>query len=199
MIRACLAFVLFFMFWIPSASADVVEWTLQDLTFSDGGTGSGSFFYNADTGVYSSISITTTAGSGFPGASYTTYDPTMSSPTELWLTAPGPNPFPGLAFFDPLFSSPLTDAGGTITLIPGNPAVPAGEGFFFPGNTTFLRDVATGAVSSVPEPSAVVLVTLTLLVVLIPGLLARKQGITIRLSVVGARKIVRWEAIRQKA
>ena len=53
-----------------SAAAAPVTWTLDGVAFDDGGTASGSFVYDAATNTYSAISITTTAGSSRPGASY---------------------------------------------------------------------------------------------------------------------------------
>ena len=47
----------------PTALAVPIEWTLADVTFDDGGTASGSFVHEADTGVYSNVRIVTTAGS----------------------------------------------------------------------------------------------------------------------------------------
>jgi hypothetical protein len=45
-----------------SAAAAPRMWTLSGVTFSDGGTASGSLIYDADTNTYSGISITSTAG-----------------------------------------------------------------------------------------------------------------------------------------
>ena len=61
---------------IPSvASADSGQtWTLSDVITSDGVTASGSFVYNAGTGIYSSINVVTLAGTAFPGATYTVVD-----------------------------------------------------------------------------------------------------------------------------
>ena len=47
-----------------------LTWTISNATFSDGGTASGTFVYDADTNTYSSINITTTTGSVRSGASY---------------------------------------------------------------------------------------------------------------------------------
>src|SRR5258708_19781801 len=52
------------------ASAAPVVWTLSGVTFSDGGTASGSFIFDADTNTYSSINVTTTPGSVRSGATY---------------------------------------------------------------------------------------------------------------------------------
>jgi hypothetical protein len=46
-----------------SASAIPKVWTLSGVTFSDGGTASGSLLYDASTNTYSAINVTSTAGS----------------------------------------------------------------------------------------------------------------------------------------
>lgn len=38
-----------------SAQAFPLQWTVNDVVFDDGGTASGSFFYDADTNTYSNI------------------------------------------------------------------------------------------------------------------------------------------------
>ena len=43
-----------------SAYADPVLWTLSDAAFTNGGTATGSFVYDADTDVYSDINIVET-------------------------------------------------------------------------------------------------------------------------------------------
>jgi hypothetical protein len=52
------------------ANAIPVSWELQNWLFNDGGSASGSFVFDADANAFSAISITTTAGSLQPGASY---------------------------------------------------------------------------------------------------------------------------------
>ncbi len=53
-----------------SAAAAPLLWTLSGITFSDGGTASGSFEFDANTNTYSNINITTTTGSSRTGAVY---------------------------------------------------------------------------------------------------------------------------------
>jgi hypothetical protein len=52
------------------ANAVPIEWTLNDFVFDDGGTASGTFFYDAETNSYFDITVTTTTGSARNGASY---------------------------------------------------------------------------------------------------------------------------------
>jgi len=55
-----------------TALAIPIQWTLSNVIFNDGGTATGSFLYDADTNLYSSVAIITTGGSALPGAIYTT-------------------------------------------------------------------------------------------------------------------------------
>jgi hypothetical protein len=101
---------------LPAASAFAapVTWNVTG-TFVGGGTVAGSFVYDADTNAYSSINITTTAGSE-PGAFYTATSPLFTnSPTQfVAVTAAGRgagNPRLVLEF-----SPSLNNAGGVRTL-----------------------------------------------------------------------------------
>jgi hypothetical protein len=100
---------------IPSvASADSGQtWTLSDVITSDGVTASGSFVYNAGTGIYSSINVVTLAGTAFPGATYTVVDDGDFAPDELVLMANNSYAAgtPLLAMF---FADDLTSAGGEV-------------------------------------------------------------------------------------
>ena len=55
----------------PYAHATLVQWTISSSTFDDGGTLSGTFVFDTVAITYSSINLTTTAGSAFGGANYT--------------------------------------------------------------------------------------------------------------------------------
>jgi len=107
----------------PTASADGVTWTLNDMVFSDGATASGSFEYDAATNTLSSINVTTTAGSAFGGATYTAVDPSFTPlPNDIGFVVTLIPDFTGtgaleLEFFTSnSFAIPtnLTNAGGTI-------------------------------------------------------------------------------------
>ena len=50
------------------ASAIPITWNLQNVTFNDGNTATGSYVYDADINQYSSINITTSAGNSSPKA-----------------------------------------------------------------------------------------------------------------------------------
>ncbi len=91
-----------------------ILWTISGASFDDGGTLTGSFVYDADTDTYSSISITTTSGTEFGGASYSDANFDVGGSTTLDLDSDDwPNAVDesslSLVFFD--F---LTNAGGAV-------------------------------------------------------------------------------------
>jgi hypothetical protein len=71
--------------------ASPILWTLTDVTFDDGGTASGSFVFEDVTGAYSDLSITSTAGSSFAGATYAAPNP-IFHPNRLPQRLPRPAP-----------------------------------------------------------------------------------------------------------
>ena len=138
---------------VPLASAGTILWTLENVTFNDGGTASGSFDYNADTNTFSSIDIITTAGSAFSGATYLAVDPGKPSTSMSLAVVPNAGSANiGTPVFDLFFSSALTDGGGIIAL---NDVLDEGT-CTTTGCTSAigLRSVTTGSVSAVPEPSS---------------------------------------------
>src|ERR1035438_9154092 len=54
----------------PGGTPNPHTWYLSGAQFGDGGTATGSFVYDANNGVVSAISVTTTQGSSFAGARY---------------------------------------------------------------------------------------------------------------------------------
>jgi hypothetical protein len=141
---------------VPSASAGTILWTLQGVTFNDGGTASGSFDYNADTNTYSNIDVTTTLGSSFSGATYLALDPGKSSTSTSLAVVPNASlANVGTPVFDLFFSSALTDAGGADAL---NHVLDEGT-CTTTGCTAAmgLRSVTAGSANAVPEPSSYVL------------------------------------------
>ncbi|MBL8199375.1 MAG: hypothetical protein JNK40_00250 [Chromatiales bacterium] len=134
-----------------------LQWTLANVVFNDGGDASGSFTYDADTNTYSLIAITTTAGTAFGGATYSGQNLQPGTMTSTQLVAlPFDTINPSLGFIL-RYVNPLTNAGGTVNLVPGFVAFPitfgSGETVYFGGP---LREVVSGAVSAavVPLPAA---------------------------------------------
>jgi hypothetical protein len=148
-------------------------WTLQGVTFTDGGTASGSFVYDVSTNTYSNINIATTAGSILTGATYQFVNVHTSNAsgvgflTSAALDQTGDS---GLALF---FSSPLNGSGGTATI-----RAISGEGTC--GNPTCvtftpLRNVNAGNVSA-PEPLSMLFFLSGLAAVVLIGRIIRQVG-----------------------
>jgi hypothetical protein len=115
-----------------SLQAEPLTWTLR-ATFADGGTAFGAFTFDSDTGVFSNWNVSTTGGNTtifFPfhftpansGMGIQPNDPsglTLTFFSHAMFTGPG-NHTPENLFFVPTLASRLSDAGGTITIVPGD-------------------------------------------------------------------------------
>ena len=101
---------------LTSAHAQAVplKWTLQDWTFSDGGTASGSFVFDAATTTYSDIMVQTSGG-GQPTRTYDANALAALSQTLFFTQGTGPD-FTNVVFLSAALTSAMTDAGGTISL-----------------------------------------------------------------------------------
>jgi ethanolamine utilization protein EutP (predicted NTPase) len=134
------------------ASAKPVLWTLQGVTFNDGGTASGSFVYDAYTNTYSSINITTTDGTApgpvsMAGATYRFLDPGVVPvyPRDLIAVVTATGDLSGVPVLAIVFASDLTDTAGTVPLEPG-----FGEGVCTSSNCSTLitnRSVSAGSLN----------------------------------------------------
>jgi hypothetical protein len=142
-----------------SASAAPILWTLTGVIFGDGGTASGSFVYDANLNIYSSVSVTTTAGSARTGASYSfVSDGLAPSATQVLfdtLAAGNHTGTPGFALFFPA----LTNAGGTLALTVGQEASCGDAACSFPAapNRLVTSGSINGAPVTTPEPASMLL------------------------------------------
>ena len=141
---------------LPSlASADGITWTLNGVTFTDGATASGSFNYDASSNSYSSIDVTTGAGTVFPSTLYTTTSVEFFSNNFLLGLGPTsvPSDLTGVTLLGLYFTNALTNTGGTdpVYLVE-----------FFCGNSNCsdlntrysLPGSVTGTPVSTPEPGS---------------------------------------------
>ncbi|HEX2815867.1 MAG TPA: PEPxxWA-CTERM sorting domain-containing protein [Phenylobacterium sp.] len=140
-----------------AANATPVKWTLDGITFSDNGVATGSFVFDADTGIYSGINITTSGGSLLPGATYTSYD-IFSTPRDFGF---GSNVAGFTATGDFLFDinglTAFTNAGGTVQVgdiggFVSSEGTCANDGCH---NFNPIRGITSGQVDgvAVPEPA----------------------------------------------
>jgi hypothetical protein len=131
------------------AHATVINWTLQDVAFSDGGTASGIFSTDSTSGNVLSFTITTTSGTKLPGA---LYDSSVAQvlnnfwqPDSFLLRNPNPFVQLELAFVDPLTT-------------PGIDSLALQRASYECVSCSPSRIVVSGeAVSAVPEPAALAL------------------------------------------
>ncbi|QLE55738.1 hypothetical protein [Nostoc sp. TCL26-01] len=174
-----------------SAFAASLTWTLQNVTFSDGGTATGTFDYDATTGVYTNWNISVSGGDT-PNLTAFTYNPTSSNPSyspsipSLELSSNELSDFDTNGSRQRQLRLPfltlLTDAGGTISLdssnLPSN-LIPlfGAKGIecwnCFPFRFITGGQVVARAVTQVPESN---LGKFTLVSLLSLGLLTRYQS-----------------------
>ena len=140
-----------------SASAVPVTWYLNDVTFDNGVWVRGTFTYDASTNIYSDISINPPSlGNGLP------YYADFSRPGCLECGFEVPNTsesaiFSGTGGNDEYFlwlqfETPLSDAGGEISLLTGPPSgIYLSQRYQVPSR---LASLVSGTVSLVPVPAA---------------------------------------------
>lgn len=101
-----------------TADAAPITWTLQNVTFASGATGSGSFAYDATSNAYSSLNLSVSA---FPVSIFQyPYFFTASNSTTLEKLDSNAADLTGAHVVALAFVSPLTNAGGTIALVTNN-------------------------------------------------------------------------------
>jgi hypothetical protein len=69
--KLCAALVCTLLGGVTAARADLFAYTLDGVTFADGGTASGSFVYNSANEQVFGVHIVTTSTASFPGETYT--------------------------------------------------------------------------------------------------------------------------------
>lgn len=141
-----------------AAQAVPIQWTLNGVTFTDGGTASGTFVYDAATNTYSNINITTTAGSTVTtGATFqfvctSPCTGVSASPTQvLFLSAAPSGDLTGARGLALWFVAPLTDAGGGHDLA-SNSMEASCSNAVCQGNEPPQRQADSGTVQGAPVP-----------------------------------------------
>ena len=149
-------------FFSSQANATPVSWELQNWLFDDGGSASGSFVFDADTNAFSSISITTTAGTKQSGASYGVPNPVSPGGGSfgLGLVAALSADLTGTPVLYAELLQDLTNSGGVIGVdlvgfsLESICAIPNCNLITLGGERRFLTG-SVASVSPVPVPAAV--------------------------------------------
>jgi hypothetical protein len=163
---------------MPSiSSADEITWTLSDVTFEDGGTATGSFVFNADTGKEGTIvsaNIVTSTGTILTGSTYSVGNPNFLPQTDslgapffdlVFLGTPSAGTTPALLL---VLTDTPTDSGGNIPLFNGlfnsgeyacDTTAPfcSSADASLPFRNTIAGGIITPSVTPTPEPSALLL------------------------------------------
>ena len=139
------------------ASATPMAFTLQNVTFTDGGSATGSFVYDPVSGTLISFDVTTTADASLSLPAFT-FDPTSSATFGISSTGfqlishasfPDPKaPQPEHLVLALVFDSPLTASGSPI-------AIDASSHECLDCNP--VRFVSSGSVVATPEPCSLAL------------------------------------------
>ena len=135
-------------------TAAPVTWTLNDVTFDDGTTATGSFVYDASTNTYSDIQVYT-FDSLVDSYSYdwtdTNYDTEFGG---IFLGSCIPinsnADYCGVFYMD--FSAALTNAGGVVAVATSSYEQMVDVPYY---EKYIRRDIVSGSVSAVPLPAAV--------------------------------------------
>lgn len=147
-----------------SAHATPVLWTLNNASFADSGTATGSFIFDAGLSLYSGVAITTTAGSILGGETYSAALQQSLNPDQGRFFSSLQSDLTGLTNLVLSYASPLTNQGGTIAL----------GGNFFSGELTCANSdcsmagnparALSGTVTGIqiPEPATIALMALGL-------------------------------------
>jgi len=101
-----------------AAGATPVLWTLTDVEFDDAGTASGSFIYDADTGAFSAVAVSTSGGS-LPPVDYA--DVLFGGEFDALMVIDPFADLTGVPTLQLIFQAPLTNAGGFVDLASFDP------------------------------------------------------------------------------
>ena len=124
------------------------RWHFGGVVLSDGAQVFGSVVFDVNTGTYSSISITTTGGSAMAGTTYFTQNPSAGSSTTVSTVSAASIVSGTTTVFSATFASPLTNAGGTVSVISVSEGICTSANCATSG--TLRTAVVAGTVSTAP-------------------------------------------------
>lgn len=144
-----------------------VKWELENVSFADGATASGSFVVDIDTMTFSGVNITTTFGSAaLPGQTYTgdvfTTGYTPGGALQFVRFATSGGDLTGESTFSLFFLTPLTNAGGLSNLFESETAEVSCASFDCNLASAIRFAEAGGRVRAVPGPASLGLIGLGL-------------------------------------
>ena len=140
-----------------TASAIPVQWTLENVTFEDGGAASGSFTYDAATNIYADVDITTTIGTIRNGTYYEYVNfnyPYIDADDIILVNGDSNWDLTGYQTLVLRFAEGLTNSGGNVAFALASSV----EGSCDSPDCNFgsgARFVTSGEVTAVPIPAAV--------------------------------------------
>ncbi len=109
------------------ANAALVQWTLTDVKFVDGGTASGSYVFDESNNTFSHINVSATSTESIPAASFSNTcngsncDAYVANPAEVMIFVPADtSDLTGKQIILLDLQSPMTDEGGTIAINPSD-------------------------------------------------------------------------------
>jgi hypothetical protein len=130
------------------STATQQRWHFGGVVLSDGSQVFGSFLFDANTGTYSSISITTTGGSAMPGTTYFTQNPSAGSSTTVSAVSAATIVSGTTTVISATFASALTNAGGTLNVISVSEGICTAANCTTSG--TLRTAVVAGTISTTP-------------------------------------------------
>ena len=133
-----------------AVQAAPVTWTLNDVTFDDGGNATGYFDYDVDTNQFTNINISSATTSWPNDGDYA--PPVSSAGNAASLSVLAGGGFGTVIELTLIFDSNLTNAGGAIALSTSSWEE---ERDFGSGFVIRSRTLTEGAVSAIPIPAAV--------------------------------------------
>jgi len=98
------------------AQAIAVKWTVETFTLDDGGAVTGSYIYDASTGVFSEISLSTSAGSVMTAGANFTFSGAFGGDNTVDLYETLPSDLMGIRSLYFELNDNMTDLGGTISI-----------------------------------------------------------------------------------